>query len=96
MTPDLLSSLAGLLLSLAASYLPGFSPWYATLTPDRKRLVMLAALVIIAAGLSLAPLFPPDLAGKAAPWLTILKAFLAALIANQSAYAITPRPRCLL
>lgn len=87
MSAELLSSIAGVLLSLAASYIPGFSDWYAALGGNPKRLVMLAALALAAAGFSLAPLFPQI----EEPWLSIVKAFIAALVANQAAFAISPR-----
>ena len=54
MTTTLLSSIAGSLLSLLFSYLPGLSDWYAQLgvNPDdggtRKRLLMLALLCLTA------------------------------------------------
>ena len=59
MTTETLTLLAGTILSLGFSYIPGLSDWYRRLgeTPDgegdggtRKRLVMLALLVLSAAG----------------------------------------------
>ena len=48
--PEVLSAAAGVLLSLAFSYLPGLNGWFASLEGTHKRLVMLAALVLVAAG----------------------------------------------
>ena len=50
MSPEYLSSLAGILISLLASYLPGFSPWFGNLDPNFKRLIMLVFLVVAAVG----------------------------------------------
>ena len=47
MSPETLASLAAILLSLAFSYVPGLSSHYDTLDGTRKRLVMLAGLVLV-------------------------------------------------
>ena len=95
MTADLLSSIVGILLSLAASYLPGFSGWYGPLDASRKRLVMLGLL----AGVALA-VYGLACAGWGGSVVTcdetgitaIVRAFVAALIANQATYLISPQP----
>jgi hypothetical protein len=60
MTTEMLTLLAGTLLSLGFSYIPGLSDWYGRLgeTPDggddggvRKRLVMLALLAVASGGI---------------------------------------------
>jgi len=97
MTPEYLSSLAGILLSLLASYLPGFSPWFDNLEPNLKQLFML--LLILAAAIGSygvscggwGDLVNPLVACATAGVIIIAKAFIAALIANQAAYAISPR-----
>jgi len=97
MTPELLSSIVAILLSLAASYLPGFSSWYASLNPTAKRLVMLLLLTLTsAASLGLACAGYSDSLGLSltcdqAGGLALFKAFVAALVANQAAFAITPK-----
>lgn len=89
---DVIASVAGVLLSLAASYIPGVANWYAQLQPDQRRLIMLVALA-----LSSVTIYAASCAG----WTdavacdrggasSILRAFIVALISNQSAYAITP------
>jgi hypothetical protein len=94
LTPELLSAIAGILLSLLASYLPGFSAWFDRLEAIHKRLVMLgllAASALAIAGLSCAGLWSPGLppACDRSSGLLAMQAFLLALIANQSAYLIT-------
>jgi hypothetical protein len=104
MTPELLASLCAMLLSLAASYLPGFSAWYQALESLPKRLVMLALLAAVAAacyGLACAgllDLLASQLSGGETSLsltcdtpgaLALFKAFLAALLANQAIYQIS-------
>ena len=89
LTPDHLAATAGVVLSLAASYTPGFSSWYDALTPTPKRLVMLAALAVAALGVLVY-----QCRGAAecygANVETALSAFVLAAIANQAAAALTP------
>ena len=100
LTPELLSAIAGILLSLLASYLPGFSAWFDRLEAIHKRLVMLgllAASAVAIAGLSCAGL--GEIVGLRSPGLPAAcdrnsllltaQAFILALVANQSAYLIT-------
>lgn len=95
MTPELLSSIAAALISLAASYLPGFAEWFAGLEARRKRLLMLgllAASALTAYGLACAgygALFGLALTCDEAGLWTLARAFVAALAANQSAYLIS-------
>lgn len=97
MTTETLSATAAILLSLAFSYLPGLSTAYQALAPVHKRLVMLGMLILTAAGA-----FAISCAGFAVQvglavtcdWpgaSGLLRALIAALVANQSAYAITPK-----
>ena len=93
MSSELLASVAGVLLSLAFSYLPGLRPWFDKLQPDYKRLVMLAALALVAGGafaLACIGQYPALTCDEAGAWV-LVRAFLAAAIANQAAYALTPR-----
>ncbi len=97
MTPETLTSLAAILLSLLASYCPGFSPWYNRQTPENRRLVMLGLLLAAALGVFLAactrlldPLLP-GLACDGPSALLLARLFIAALVANQAAFLISPR-----
>lgn len=100
MDANTLSAAAGLLLSLAAAYLPGFSDWYGALPGAQKRLVMLALLAAVAlasVGLACAGLGDdlglPLTCDAAGVW-TLLRAFLAALTANQATYLLSQGARC--
>ncbi|MHC1730456.1 MAG: hypothetical protein AB9888_00260 [Bacteroidales bacterium] len=94
MTAELLGSISGIVLSLLFSYIPGLSDWYARLTGEKKRLIMAGLLLITALvvfGLSCANLF--DLVACSQDGVMgLLKIFITALIANQSAYLITTQP----
>lgn len=92
MTSDLLAGLAGILLSLIASYAPGFAPWFAKLASDQKRLVMLGALVAVSIAvfvLSCAGILDMVTCNKEGG-LTIVRAFIIAMVSNQSTYQISP------
>lgn len=92
MSETTLASLAGILLSLAFSYIPGLRDKYATLSPDYKRLVMLGALLFVSIGvfaagcLGYSAKVSCDMAGAQ----VLLGLFITAAIANQGAYMLTP------
>ena len=100
MTSDLLVSVAGVVLSLLFSYLPGLSAWYGGLSGDRKRVIMLGMLALVAGGMyaldcgGLLVKLAPDLAGICSAvdgWVQVVRAFVLAMIANQAAFAISPK-----
>jgi hypothetical protein len=101
MTPELLASIAAVLLSLFASYFPGFSAWYETLSANAKRLLMLGMIaaitlgsyVIACADLAAAFQIPATCDQNGA--IDLIKSFIAAIVANQAAYLITPDGRSL-
>jgi hypothetical protein len=103
MTPELLTSILGVILSLLASYFPGFSGWYAALETVTKRLVMAVGLLLIAVAIAgitclgygnmIGVSLTCDVAGG---WI-VIKAFLAAIAVNQATYQLTkpsmPEPK---
>ena len=99
MTPTLLSSLAGIALSLIFSYIPGISPRYEALTATYKRLVMLLLLAVTSLGafgfacLGWLPFFGDQVSVTCTQQggVELLTAFVLALVANQSTYLITPK-----
>jgi hypothetical protein len=97
MDVDTLALLAGAILSLAFSYIPGLNARFAGLASEYKRLIMagLLALVSLAAfgqacaGVQLLPLAATcDQAGA----VGLLRVFVLAVVANQGAFALTPQP----
>lgn len=99
MSSNELSSIAGVVLSLLFSYVPKLNTWYAALDEAAKRLIMLVSLLVVA-GVSFGLACLPATAGQV-PQITcdsagawgLVKAFIAALVANQSAYMITLKTR---
>lgn len=98
---DTLSLFAGALLSFAFSYVPGLSDKFGALDGVAKRGVMAAVLVAAAAiiaGLSCAPMLagvlPADWAVTCdQPGLIVFgRALVLALVANQGAFTLTPKP----
>ena len=100
---DVISGLAGILLSLVFSYVPGARDWFGKLDGIHKRLVMLgilAAAALLLAGLACwegATIGHGDavpLRGCNQEGLTILiRTFLTAVVVNQAAYAISPKAK---
>lgn len=88
-TPESLAALAGIILSLAFSYIPGIATWYDALTPTPKRGVMLGFLLLAAVGV-LAYQCRAVGACYGANVETVLTAFVLAAIANQTTAALTP------
>lgn len=93
MTSEQLTIIAGIILSLLCSYLPGVNDAYNNLSGIYKRLVMLFLLLIVSISVfilsctNLYMIVPCDKAGA----LGLIESFIAALVANQSTYLITPK-----
>ena len=98
MSVELLSQIAGALLSLAMAYIPGLSEWYAGKDPKTKARVMAGLLVVvsvviftlacarIAADLNL------GVVCTQASGVELVKILIAALMANQATYLLMVRP----
>ncbi len=94
-TAEELSTMAGILLSLGFSYIPGVRERFDALQPTHKRLVMLGLLLACALGvfgLSCLDTGLPPLAActREGAW-QLGRIFVAALIANQAAFALSPQ-----
>lgn len=95
MDAALLASLAGILLSLLFSYVPKLSEWFAGLEGVYKRLIMAGLLIIVAIGvfgLSCAAVISAVTCDQPGA-MGLLKILIAALIANQSIYSISPQTK---
>ncbi len=93
MTAEQLAAIAGIVLSLLFSYIPGLSDKYASLDPTQKRLIMAGLLLLVAGGVfagSCGGLWNTVVCTKKDA-LGLLYVFISALIANQSAYLLSPR-----
>lgn len=92
MTAQFLSGLAGAVLSLLFSYVPGFSDYFDKIDPVRRRLVM-AALLVLAAALALIwKCNTFSAACLATNWQDYVTALGTALVVNQSVFQISPQP----
>jgi hypothetical protein len=92
MSTDELAGTAGILISLACSYVPGLADKYAALDGTQKRLIMLLALILAAAlvyGLSCANVVAVITCSQR-DLIGLLRTVVLALVANQAAYLITP------
>lgn len=93
MTSEQLAAIAGIILSLAFSYVPGLSDKYATLNSIQKSLVMAALLLAVSIGVfagSCGGIWNTVACTKQGA-LGLVYVFIAALIANQSVYMLSPR-----
>ena len=105
MDAETLAGLAGALLALLFAYVPGLSGWYTRLGEGQgeelggvyRRLVMLAALVVVAAGsyglacLGAGETFGLGLSCDQAGLAGLLRALVLALAANQATYVLAVR-----
>lgn len=93
MTAEQLGAIAGVILSLAFSYIPGLSGKFGELDATVKRLVM-AGLLLLAAiaalGLSCAQVVVTVECSQAGV-IGLVNTYIAALVANQAAYLISPQ-----
>lgn len=94
LSPDLLAAIAGAVLSLIFSFTPGLSTWFAGLLPEIKRLIMLGLLLVSTAVIyagTCVGIFVTDITCDQAGILRLVWMLIAAVMANQSTYAITPQ-----
>ena len=94
LTPDMLAAFAGVVLSLLFSYVPGMNVWFAGLTGQVKRLIMLALLALVAGaifGLGCAGIVSAGATCDNAGVVQIVWLFVLAMIGNQSMYLATPQ-----
>ena len=95
MSAELLASVLAIVMSLAFSYIPGLSDWYAALDRKYKQVVMGVGLVVIAFsvfGLACAGFgaqFGIDLACTQDGAIALLELLIDALIVNQGTYLLT-------
>jgi len=98
MTPDLLSGVFAIILSLACSYIPRLREKYDAFEPNEKRTVMGIGLILISvSSLGLAcvgwgGLFTPAITCDQIGAIVILRTLIMALVANQATFLISPKP----
>jgi hypothetical protein len=96
MSAESLSLIAGTVLSLVFSYIPGAKNWFSKFNSQVKRLIMLG-LIILSAGalygmacLGWSTEFGITLTCDQTGFVVLLRQVMLAIIANQSIYSISP------
>jgi hypothetical protein len=92
MTATTLTVIAGAVLSLLFSYIPGMNTWYAGLNETYKRLIMLGCLVLVTGGifgLSCTGWWSFVTCDKVGA-LQVINALVLAAAANQGAFKLSP------
>jgi hypothetical protein len=92
-TPIVLAGIAGVVLSLAFSYIPGLSTKFAAIAPEYKRLIMLLLLIISTAAIYLLKCGGIVQAGITCDQqglVGLVWSFVVSVMANQSTYSLTP------
>lgn len=93
MTESTITLIGGALLSLGFSYVPGFNQWFQSLSGVYKRLVLAAALLLVAVGsvaLSCAGLFDTGAVCSEQGIMDVVSALILAFVASQAMYTATP------
>jgi hypothetical protein len=94
LTPEILGTIAGAVLSILFSYIPGLNTWFAAKDNTQKRGLMALLLLITSAGvfgLGCAGILNAGIACSNDGAIQIVWIFLLGIIGNQSAYSISPR-----
>lgn len=89
-----LAVIAGVLLSLAFSYIPGLNKWFEGIAGNAKRLIMLGLLAVVALavyGIACLGWWDVGVVCDQAGAIALGEQFILAMIANQSAYLISPK-----
>jgi hypothetical protein len=92
-----LAGIAGVILSLVFSYVPGAKDWFAKLDGTKKRLFMLGALLVsslVVVGLVCSGFgqdFGLAVVCDRSGLVRVVSAFFFAAIANQTTYALSPK-----
>jgi len=91
----LLNSGSGVVLALVFEYFPGLNTWYAKLSKNGKRFIMIILLVVVSAivmsasCISIYDAVTCDSEGA----MLLIQAFIQALIANQAVHSVLPETR---
>ncbi len=93
LSPETLSMIAGVCLTLMFSYIPGLAVWFQAQDATKKSLVMLALLVAVSAGaFGLACVgWIQGLACTPVELQRLVWCLLLAVIANQAVYKLSPQ-----
>jgi hypothetical protein len=91
-TPEILSGIAGALLSLAFSYIPGLNTLFAGLQAEIKRLIMAGLLLLASAaifGLGCWGIIQSGISCDQKGLVQLVTIFITSIVANQGVYGLT-------
>lgn len=95
-TPAVLAAIAGALLSLLFSYVPGLNTKFASLEDTSKKLIMAGLLLVVAAtlfGLSCGAILQTGLTCDRLGVIQLVYMFVLAIVANQGVFQLTPQTK---
>ena len=91
---ELIVSIAGVVLSLLFSYIPGLRTWFAALVAETKQLIMLGLLVLVTGAIYALGCYgivdTGIVCGKEGI-IALVQMLIVGLVSNQAAYLITPQ-----
>lgn len=92
---EVLVGIAGVVLSLLFSYIPGLRVWYAALVSEKKQLLMLGLLVLVTGAiyaLGCYGVIDTGIACDKNGVVSLAMMLITGLVSNQAAYMISPQP----
>lgn len=98
-SPEILAAIAGAILSLVFSYIPGLNTKYAALDETQKQLIMAGILLLAALGvygLGCGGILVVGLTCDRNGLVQLIWIYLLAIMANQSVYKLTPKTRAVI
>ena len=93
LSSEMLVSIAGVVLSLLFSYIPGLRTWYAGLVAEVKQLIMLGLIVLVSGAvfaLGCYDILSTGIACDRYGVISLVWMIVLGLTSNQAAYMITP------
>lgn len=91
---ELIVSIAGIVLSLLFSYIPGLRTWFAALVTETKQLIMLGLLVLVTGAiyaLGCYGVLDTGIECGKAGVIALVQMLILGVVSNQAAYLITPQ-----
>jgi drug/metabolite transporter superfamily protein YnfA len=94
LTPAMLALVVGSIISLLATYLPGFNTWWAALVAEKKQMIMALSMIIVGVVVYVLACTPsigfPFVACPAGGVWSMLSIILSALVGNQATKLVSP------
>lgn len=90
---EMIVAIAGVVLSLLFSYIPGLRVWFAGLVAEKKQLIMLGLLVLVSGGVFALGCFDIIQTGISCDKpgiISLVFMLISGIVANQATYLITP------